>query len=304
MEYYGYIYLTLLPQGSIDGIPSLPELRPFYFGQKKGKVKRTYFGSGTSFLNWAKKEGLTNSICINPDKVLSKGVERYILCYAHSEKELNELEHFFVDPALNTLGCINRKKGGKSWDYSDTVWTQERKINQGVILQEYNKRIRLSNDFYEIKDKRRTAGLALAEWAKLDKSCNPEKYKQIYTSNELREKFSDVQIIAWEKEDTRKKHIQSWTTENRQAASVRESIKWDKEKRAERSLMYREYKHWTNGTDDVYQKYSPGPEWVPARMGTKKACKLLGIELTEELKKLAAHYFIQKRRKKLRKHNK
>jgi hypothetical protein len=304
MEYYGYIYLTLLPQGSIDGIPNLSELRPFYFGQKKGRVKRTYFGSGASLLNWAKKERLTNSICINPDKALSVGVERYILCYAHSETELNELEHFFVDPVLNTLGCINRRKGGKLWDYNDTVWTQERKVSQRTILQEYNKRIMLSDNYSSIKEKRRTAGLALSEWAKLDKSCNPEKYKQIYASNELREKFSDAQTIAWEREDIREKHIQSWTAESRQAASIRESAKWSKEKRTERSLMYKENKHWTNGIDDVYQKDSPGPEWVPARMGTKKACELLGIELTEELRKLAKIYFIQKRRKSLRKHNK
>jgi hypothetical protein len=35
MEYYGYIYLILLPQGSIEEILDLSGLRPFYFGQRK-----------------------------------------------------------------------------------------------------------------------------------------------------------------------------------------------------------------------------------------------------------------------------
>jgi hypothetical protein len=305
MNYYGYIYLILLPQGSIKEVPDLPNLRPFYYGQKKGKFLNHYFGSGATLREWFKSKKLTNSsIRVDPIKAAEIGVERFVLCFAKTEKELNRLEEFFVNPVLGTLGCINRKAGGRSGLQIKEIWTLDRRQQQSCLLKKYEKKIKQSQGYADVVEARRQRGIDFAEWARLDKINNPEKYKQLYESEELRKKYSDAQIAAWQDICLIEKHQLAWSEEKRKSASSRESQKWTPIKRDERSRKYKEYSHWTNGVEDVYQKESPGDGWVSARLGTKKACILLGVPFITETRELAKHYFIQKNRKKRRKHNK
>jgi hypothetical protein len=111
-QYYGYIYLIILPEGSISGLPS--GIVPFYIGQKKGThaVKR-YFGSGTILFNGYKSHGLYRSAYQRPFVMESLGVERYVLVWAKDQYELNRLEHFFVNPLIGTKGCLNLVPGGR-----------------------------------------------------------------------------------------------------------------------------------------------------------------------------------------------
>jgi hypothetical protein len=305
MDYYGYIYLIILPQGSIEGIPNINGLRPYYFGQKKGGFNKNYFGSSRIIKEWLKSmsiHSIPGRLVLNTAKKL--GIERHIICYAYSEQELNRLEKYFIDPVLGTLGCINLKSGGRGGMLVDTIWTSKRRQRQSRILNDYEEKLRLSQEYAGIAKTRRQRGIELAEWAKRDKIENPQKYKKLYDSQELRENFSNVQIKAWQDLEQIKKHQHAWNEDKRMSASLRESSRWTLSKRAERSRRYKEYRHWTNGVDDVYQIESPGAGWVPARLGTKKSCSLLGTPFTSEIKESAKFYFVQKNRKNRRKHNK
>ena len=304
MDYYGYIYLTIFPQGSIDGIPDTPDLRPFYIGQRKGKVKDTYFGSGAVIRDWLKSKGVKGYTCVNSQKAYLFGLEHYILCYAHSEQELNSLEEFFVNPVLKTSGCLNKKGGGRLGKIIEEVWTPERRDQQSKILSEYNETLKQDQEYAAILNRRRNSGILLAEWVKQDKLNNPEKYRKLYESVDLRKKYSDSQITAHERFDVRENHIAGWNDDNRKQASEREAQKWTEDARKKRSSQYKGCRHWTDGVNDVYQRASPGTGWVPARLGTKKSCELLGIPFTLDLVGAARIYFTQKRRNKLRKHNK
>jgi hypothetical protein len=234
----------------------------------------SYFRSGIILREWFKSTGLSNTIRINPDKAASAGVERFVLCYARSENELNKLEEFFINPVLENPGCLNRKEGGRSGVQSEEVWTIERRKQQSRILKEHEINLKKSQDYNRVVQARKQRGVEFAKRAKQDKINNLEKYKKIYEADCLRKKFSDAQIKTWQNDSLRRKHQVAWSEEKRKYASERESAKWMADKRAEKSKKYTECCHWTNGIDDVYQNQSLGNAWVSARLGTKKVCNL------------------------------
>ena len=97
-EIYGYIYVTLV----MDPISKL--FNHYYIGQKKckksGIVVNNYYGSGTIIKNYIKIHG-------------TKYLIRYIITWASSHEELNQLEAFYVDKkTLTDPLCLNSSTGG------------------------------------------------------------------------------------------------------------------------------------------------------------------------------------------------
>jgi hypothetical protein len=110
-KYYGYIYLTIL---SFNSIEKFPNCNPFYIGQRKRKFNSRYYGSDRIINDWF--ESKIGQIARNARSKLCEqlGIKRYVLVYAKFKQELDKLEKFFVDPSLNTYGCININEGGNS----------------------------------------------------------------------------------------------------------------------------------------------------------------------------------------------
>lgn len=110
-KYYGYIYLTIL---SFNSIEKFPNCNPFYIGQRKRKFNSRYYGSDRIINDWFESK-IGQSARNTRSKLCEQlGIERYVLVYAKSKQELDKLEKFFVDPSLNTYGCININEGGNS----------------------------------------------------------------------------------------------------------------------------------------------------------------------------------------------
>jgi hypothetical protein len=118
--------MITLPEGSLASMPN--GVVPFYIGQKKGnQIIKRYFGSGTILHKWYKSQGLCRSSYQRPFVMDALGVKRYILVWAIDQDELNALEHFFIDPIIGTVGCLNLVPGGrdshKTSNKNQTCWT-------------------------------------------------------------------------------------------------------------------------------------------------------------------------------------
>jgi hypothetical protein len=204
--YYGYIYLIILPYNSIS---KFPECHPFYFGQRKGEFDPYYYGSGTIIEDWFTSKIRQSSRSIRPTLANKLSIERYIIAYAKSQEELNLLEKFFVDPNINTHGCINLRSGGNSGAYSDSALNKLVERNKSP---EFRKKI-------SVGQKR--------AWRSLDR----------------KQKLNDWQREYWSNPENHTKHsILAKETKNVDTSETRKKIsqgnkRWWKEHKA---------KHWYN----------------------------------------------------------
>lgn len=89
MDYYGYIYKTILPDGR------------YYIGQRKGSPENdSYLGSGVVITQYIKKYGKQN-------------IKKEILVFGSSKEELSILEKEFIGNLFNTdEKCLNLRAGG------------------------------------------------------------------------------------------------------------------------------------------------------------------------------------------------
>jgi hypothetical protein len=95
MNSYGYIYLTIFPKGD------------FYIGQHKSRLwDSKYFGSGTFLFCWLKKYNFTKRTAYK------SGLKCYLLAWAFSKWELNNLEFKFINLIQNEPLCRNYRSGG------------------------------------------------------------------------------------------------------------------------------------------------------------------------------------------------
>jgi hypothetical protein len=124
---YGYIYLITLPEGSCSQGAGVT---PYYFGQKSGAFDSRYWGSGYILHKWYRSYGANANSYQRPEKMEELGVKQYVIVWGKNEDELNKLESFFVDPVVETLGCLNLKGGGRGGRHSSTSREKQSKTRR------------------------------------------------------------------------------------------------------------------------------------------------------------------------------
>lgn len=106
--HYGYVYKTTnLINGKI------------YVGQKKGKLKLSYYGSGTLLKRAVAKYGRDKFSC-------------ELVCYAYSYDELNSLEAYWISTLDAINSGYNLEEGGKHPKVTEATKLKISKANKGL----------------------------------------------------------------------------------------------------------------------------------------------------------------------------
>lgn len=226
MSYVGYIYKTILPNGS------------YYIGQKrKSEVSERYYGSGVKITNYIKKHGTSE-------------LRREILGWAKTNEELNQLEEESLRDVWQLPECLNLIPGGMQPGFPEEVRKKISEANKG------RKRTKES-----IEKQKQSAKLF---WQSETSKKNREKNRLVHTGKDCSNRKPHSKESHQRQGRTYSKRYLEDEKFKRKRVLINQKTAKNPERNKKISIAHRQMKWYTNGNRNTKAKTCP-PGYKPGR---------------------------------------